>query len=125
VVSSWFFILQLIVLLFNTIWYPDQVMKYSFVVFFLFGDSPATSYEDETDSVPKHQHIKFRNREITPKKNTTISTRQKFAIKNKHSFVGFVCLICSLCIVLFIVTVCSAICYGPFGCELSTIMNKN
>ena len=118
--SSWLFILQLLALLFNPTKYPDQVMKYSFVVFFLFGDCPATSYEDETDSVPKHRHIKFRNRVITPKKGM-----QKSAIKNKYSFVGFVRIICSLCIILFNVTVCPAVRYGPFGCELSTIINKN
>jgi hypothetical protein len=36
------------------------------------------AYEDGTDSVPKHQHIKFRCRGITQKKEYNIQNTAKF-----------------------------------------------
>ena len=91
-----------------------RLTKYYFVVFFLFGDSPATSYEDETDSVPKYQYIIFRNREITPpskkKKEYNNQYTAKVCNQDKYYFVGFVCIICSLCIVPFIVLLRCAVC---------------
>jgi hypothetical protein len=100
------------------------VIKYSFVVFLIFGDSPAPNIKIDT-SVPKHRHIKLKNREITQNKNTTISTRQILQSRISILWLVLFYIICSLCFVPFIVLVCCAGCQGPFGCELRTIINKN
>ena len=41
-----------------------------------------STYEDETDSVPKRRHTKFGHRESPKRKNTAFRTRRTFQIKN-------------------------------------------
>jgi hypothetical protein len=63
-------------------------------VFFLLGDSPAAecyvptfhlvhmTYEDGTDSVLKHWHIKFNTGESRKRNNTTFTIQWEFELKN-------------------------------------------